>query len=63
MTTFSTGIGIALLAACIGIGCLNGETPPFFPPSGLVTGSFNGSHLKSKFLAFTRVERSADPPS
>ena len=23
MTTFSTGIGIALLAACIGIGCLN----------------------------------------
>jgi hypothetical protein len=43
MTTFSTGIGIALLAACIGIGCLNGETPPFSPPSGLVTGSSLGS--------------------
>ena len=32
MTTFSTGIGIALLAACIGIGCLNGETTPFSRP-------------------------------
>jgi hypothetical protein len=47
MTTFSTGIGIALLAACIGIGCLNGA-PPFSPPSALATGSFNGPHLKSK---------------
>ena len=25
---------------------------PFSPPSGLATGSFNGLHAKSKFLAF-----------
>ena len=28
------------------------KTPPFSPPSGLATGSFNGLHAKSKFLAF-----------
>jgi hypothetical protein len=26
-------------------------TPPFFPPSGPATGSFNGLHPESKFLA------------
>ena len=27
------------------------EITPFSPPSGLATGSFNGLHTKSKFLA------------
>ena len=29
------------------------STTPFSPPSGLATGSFNGLHTKSKFLAAT----------
>ena len=27
------------------------HSTPFSPPSGLATGSFNGLHTKSKFLA------------
>jgi cytochrome c551/c552 len=30
-------------------------TPFFSPPSGLATGSFNGLHAKSKFLAFAAI--------
>jgi hypothetical protein len=30
------------------------EATPFSPPSGLATGSFNGLHTKSKFLAFIK---------
>ena len=34
-----------------GEGGVMAEATPFSPPSGLATGSFNGLHTKSKFLA------------
>ena len=40
---------------------LNAGATPFSPPSGLATGSFNGLHTKSKFLA-NRVLRVPAPP-
>jgi hypothetical protein len=47
------GIASAVSAAK----CGHEVTTPFFPASGPVTGSFNGLHPKSNFLAFTAVVR------
>jgi len=37
----------------------NRRTPPISPPFGPATGSFNGLHLKSKFLAIIRKKTAA----